>query len=86
LPVYAESLYTLTPSSEQQGEFLVDSAEDHDEDEIEDGGGHGSDGRRLITYNAASAALQRNRNCDAVHDHRHDGYQNDNDLQTHTHA
>jgi len=75
---------TLTPSSELQGDFLVDSAEDHNEDEIQQRAAHAGDRRRLSPYDADLDAMQRYCYGYAIHYDRDDTYQHDKDLRTYT--
>ena len=70
----------LTPSSEAQGEILVDLAEYENDDEVDDGRRDAGDRRRLRPEEPGGVAVQRNGDDDPVDDHRHDEYHHDEHL------
>ena len=71
-----------TPLSEFESEFLVEPAQDENDDEIEQRGSHAGYGRRVRLEQAGRAAVQRYRYQDTIEDCRYDEYQHHEHLQT----
>jgi len=71
-----------TPLSEFESEFLVEPAQDENDDEIEQRGSHAGYGRRMRLEQAGRAAVQRYRYQDTIEDRRYDEYQHHEHLQT----
>ena len=71
-----------TPLSEFESEFLVEPAQDENDDEIEQRGSHAGYGRRVRLEQAGCAAVQRYRYQDTIEDRRYDEYQHHKHLQT----
>lgn len=63
-----------TPLGQFESQFLVDFAQRHDDDEVDEGGWHAGQCARLRTQKSAGISKYRNRYQNPVHDHCYDEY------------
>ena len=73
---------SLTPLCQFEGDFLVDFAEYHYDNEVQYGRRHTGHGARLRSKGAWSVAGKRNSDQNPVNDDSDDKYQNQTDLPT----